>query len=449
MKAISLAVAPLLFCSILRAETSITIFNENFATVRTQLQLDLKKGVNEYKFTDIPTYIKPTSVKLKPVKETDKIIIYSQNYEYDLANTDKVLDKYLDKDIELIVKKGDVFSGMLKAFDSKSVMIQKAGSDEIFIVNKEEMQNINLAKMPENFYTKPTLRWLLYSDKSGKRDVELNYITDNIRWDAQYVAQLDKDEKRIDLSSWISLDNRSGKGYEDVKLKLMAGAPHLVRERPIYARDEVMALAAKGIPEEFGVVEKEFYEYHLYTVKQKVSINNNQQKQISLFDPTNVRVEKIFTYNCNTKGDVNTSIKFVNCKENGLGIPLPKGLVRIFKRDEEDDVEFIGEDEIAHSPKDEEIELKVGVAFDVKGEFKVLHTERISKKARKEEYQVELRNHKDEDITVEVTKRLGRDWEITESSQDYEKKDAFTVKFIVEVKANQSKVITFTVRFNY
>ncbi|RLC47021.1 MAG: hypothetical protein DRH57_04880 [Candidatus Cloacimonadota bacterium] len=448
MKTLFLTVISVLLCSLLLAETSITIFNENFATVRTKLQLDLKKGVNEYRFTDIPTYIKPTSVKLNPIKKTDKIIIYSQNYEYDLANTNKVLDKYLDKNIELIVKKGDVFSGILKAFDSNSVMIQKSGSDEIFIINKEEMQNINLAKMPENFYTKPTLRWLLYSDKSGKREVELNYITDNIKWDAQYVAQLNKDDNAIDLSSWISLDNRSGKRYEDVKLKLMAGAPHLVREKPVYARD-IMPLSAKGMPEEFGVTEKEFYEYYLYTVKQTVSINNNQQKQISLFDPTNVIVEKVFTYNCNPKGDINTSIKFVNSEKNGLGIPLPKGLVRIFKRDAEDDVEFIGEDEITHSPKDEEIELKVGVAFDVKGEFTVLHTERISKRARKEEYQVELRNHKDKDITIEVTKRLGRDWEITNASDDYEKKDAFTAKFIVKVKANQNKVINFTVRFNY
>jgi len=429
-------------------ETSITVYNQNFATVRTTLTIPLKKGENLFSYSNIPSAIEPTSVHLTPIKKSDKIVIALQNFEYDLANTQKILNKYLDKEIEIVVKNGDLFSGILKSFDNENIVIQRREDKGINMIHCGEIQNINLEKMPENFYTKPTLNWELISNKSGDCETKLSYITRNISWDAQYVAVLSSDDKKLNLSSWISLDNRSGKAYKQVDLKLMAGEVHLAPEaRPRYAEGLDMVTAKGGIPE---VVEKKFFEYHLYTVKnRKIDINNNQQKQISLFDPTDVAVEKIFRYNCNPSGDVNVLIKFKNKEEYGLGIPLPKGKVRIFKKESEDEEEFIGEDRIAHTPKNEEVELKVGTAFDIKGKFTTTLSERPTKNTRRETYEIELRNRKEEDVVIEVIKRLGRNWTIEKSDEKYEKKDAFTIQFNIQVPAEQEKKFSFTVLYKY
>ena len=429
------------------AQTSVTIYNQNFATVRTNLTIPLEKGINQYSLSDIPAAIEPTSVHLAPIKKSDKIVIALQNFEYDLANTSKILDKYLDREIEVVTKNGELFTGILKSFDNENIVIQKQDLG-INMVNRKEIQNINLEKMPENFYTKPTLNWELISNIKGDCRTKLSYITRNITWDAQYVGILSTDEKSLNLASWISLDNRCGKAFKNVDLKLMAGDVHLAGERPL-AVDGMRIMAEKGFaaPE---IVEEEFFEYHLYTVKnRKIDINNNQQKQISLFDPTDVSAEKIFRYNCNAAGNINVFIKFENKEEYGLGIPLPKGKVRIFKKGKEKESEFIGEDRISHTPKNEEIELKVGTAFDIKGKFTTTSSDRPTKKTRREVYEIELRNRKEEDVVIEAIKSLGRNWTIEKSDEEYVKKDAFTVKFEIEIPAEQTKKFSFTVLYKY
>ena len=433
------------------SQTSMTVYNQNFATVSTNLSIQLEKGENLFSFSDIPSAIEPTSVHLNPVKKSNKVIITLQNYEYDLANTLKILNKYLDKEIEIVVKNGDLFSGILKSFDFENIVIQRRDDKGINMIQREEIQNINLEKMPENFYTKPTLNWELISNKSGNCETKLSYITRNISWDAQYVAVLSPNEKSLNLSSWISLDNNSGKAYKQVDLKLMAGDVHLApepRSRSRYAEDlEMVRAKGLGVPE---VVEKEFFEYHLYTVKnRKIDINNNQQKQISLFDPTEVSIDKIFRYNCNTNGNVNVFIKFENKIEYGLGIPLPKGKVRIFKKESEDSEEFIGADRIDHTPKNEEVELKVGTAFDIKGECTKMSSERPTKNTKREVYQIEIRNQKDKDVTIEVLKNLGTNWTIEKSDEDYARKDANTLQFDITVPAEQKKKFSFTVLYKY
>ncbi|MGC9337484.1 MAG: DUF4139 domain-containing protein [Candidatus Cloacimonadia bacterium] len=431
------------------AETTMTVYNQNFATVRVPLVLSLQKGINQYSLADIPSAIEPTSVHLTPGRKSDKVIITMQNFEYDLANTNKILNKYLDQKIEVITKNNALHSGILKAFDATNIIIQQENASGITMVNQEEIQNINLERMPENFYTKPTLNWELLSNREGNFDVKLSYITRNISWNAQYVGVLSEDEKMLNLASWISLDNRSGKAYQDVNLKLMAGEVHLAPgyRPPVYTEEMRMVSDKGGAPE---VVEERFFEYHLYTVKERtLDINNNQQKQLSLFDPTEVNVKKVYTYNCNSEGDVDVSIKFQNTKENGLGIPLPAGRVRIFKKYSETDEEFIGEDTIDHIPEDEEVTLKVGTAFDIKADCTTTLSERPTKDTRRESYKIEIRNRKDEDINVEVLKYLGRNWEVERTDKEYEKKDAFTVKFDVSVPAKQTTEFSFTVLYKY
>ncbi|MBS3741932.1 MAG: DUF4139 domain-containing protein [Candidatus Cloacimonetes bacterium] len=445
-KIILISIIFILIYSFVVARTTMTVYNQNLATVKTNISLQLERGINTYSFANIPSAIQPTSVHLRPVDKSDELYINLQNYEYDLVSSSKILQKYIDKKISVATKQGDLFTGTLKSSDSNAIVIQ---SDKgIEIINRSEVQNIQLLKMPEDFYTKPTLNWELYSGQDGNCETELSYITRNISWNAQYVAVLTPDDKSLNLSSWISLDNNSGKSYEDVSLKLMAGEINLAEPKyPRYREQMDVAMASKGGP---PVEEKEFFEYHLYTVKQrKLDIKNNQQKQLTLFDPTDVDIKKTFHYNCNSKGKVDVLVTFVNKESAGLGIPLPKGKIRVFKDDEDGNSEFIGEDNIEHTPRNEELELQIGKAFDIKAEFTTLSQERPTTKSRKEKYEIELRNQKKEDVTVEVIKTLGGNWQIIDTEHKYSKEDANTVKFVVDVNAESKKKFTFTVLWRW
>ncbi len=440
----------LIFCTAILTATDMTVYNQNFATVRSEISITLQKGLNLYNYDDIPAAIQPTSVHLEPVKPSDKVVITQQNFEYDLANTSKILNKYLDKSISIITNNGDLYSGILKSFDYDTIVIENSMSG-IHMVNRDEIQTIDLAEMPKNFYTKPTLNWELLSNKSGDTPCKLSYITNGISWDAQYVGILDNDDKHLNLSSWISLNNNSGKAFEDVTLKLMAGDVNLATDYNQNYRGQVLLDAeAKGGFAAPEMTEKEFFEYHLYTLENKtVDINNNQQKQLSLFDPTDVNVTKIFRYNSNYGNDISVLISFKNDEKSGLGIPLPMGKLRIFKTQDNDAAEFVGEDNIEHTPRNEEVEITIGTAFDIKGECILAESTRPSQKSREEIYECEIRNQKKEPVTIEVTRSLGTNWTITKSDIDYTKKDAYTLEFQVDVPAEDKVNFDFTVLYKY
>ena len=438
-----------LVSTLLFASTDMTVYNQNFATVRSELSIMLQKGLNLYSYDDIPAAIQPTSVHLEPVKPSDKVVITLQNFEYDLANTDKILEKYLDKSIEVIVKSGELFSGVLKSFDYKTIVIQKADNG-INMISFDEVQNFNLEKMPENFFTKPTLHWELLSNKSGETACRMSYITNNVSWDAQYVGILDNDDENLNLSSWISLKNNSGKAFKDVTLKLMAGDVNLAPDYQNITRELSFKADGFGGYPEPEITEKEFFEYHLYTLENKtVDINNNQQKQLSLFDPSDVNVSKIYRYNTNYGNDISVLIGFKNDEKSGLGIPLPMGKIRIFKTQDSDAAEFVGEDHIEHTPRNEEVEVTIGTAFDIKGECILAESNRPSQKSREEKYECEIRNQKEESVTIEVTRSLGTNWTITKSDISYIKKDAYTVEFQVKVPAEDKVNFDFTVLYKY
>lgn len=431
------------------AATDMTVYNQNFATVRNELSIVLQKGLNLYNFDDIPSAIQPTSVHLEPVHSSDKVVITLQNFEYDLANTNKILNKYLDKSISIVTVSGDLYSGILKSFDYDTIVIEDSMSG-IHMINRKEIQTVDLAEMPKNFYTKPTLNWELFSNKTGETPCKLSYITNGISWDAQYVGILDNDDETLNLSSWISLSNNSGKAFKDVILKLMAGDVNLAPEYPTVMREMAMKADGFGAYEEPEITEKEFFEYHLYTLENKVvDINNNQQKQLSLFDPTDVNVEKVYRYNANSGNDITVLIIFKNDEKSGLGIPLPMGKVRIFKTQEDGVAEFVGEDNIEHTPRNEKVEMTIGTAFDIKGKCTLMDTKRPSQKSREETYECEIRNQKDEPVTVEVTKNLGTNWSITSSDISYTKKDAYTAEFGVKVPAEDKVTFNFTVLYKY
>ncbi len=427
-------------------DVSVTIYNNNLGVIHETRQLDFKKGMGRVSFVDVPSLIDPTSVGFELVDKTKSAVILEQNYAYDLVSPEKVYAKYIDKNIDLFDKQGDIFSGTLLSF-ANGAFVLKDRSGKIQIVRLEQVVNANFPELPEGLITRPTLFWLYNSDFSGTADCRVSYQTGGMSWTAEYVGILSEDEKALNLTGWSSINNQSGATYKDATLKLIAGDIHrAVQERPS-RKLGAMGVETALLAPSAGFEEKEFFEYHLYTLPRRATVADNEIKQIALFDPASTTVDKEYYYQPDQNNKkVKVTIEFKNAKENGLGIPLPAGRTRVFKADSDGSMILLGEDKIDHTPKDEEVKLTIGYAFDISAEENVIDYQKISSNVDEQTYQIELRNHKKEDISINVEKKLYGDWKITNSSHEYEKKDASTVKFEIPVKADAKATLTYTVR---
>lgn len=433
-----------LVAAALADDVAITVYNQNLALVKEGRTLDLQKGVNRLNMTDVAAYIDPTSVHFR-LRSNDRVDLLEQNFQYDLVSADKVLQKYLGETIDVVLKNGDVVSGTYLSSSSGYLVLQLNGG-AVRLINQQEMLSVTAPKLPEGLIVVPTLQWLLSSDVAGKRDAEISYLTGNISWHAEYIALLDKDDKNLRLSGWVSLDNRSGKTYNDAKLKLVAGDINRVQQRPLAKGMDDRVMMAESAP---GFEEKAFFEYHLYTLGRPTTIANNETKQVSLFDPASTPITKIYRYDAFQGGnDVKVLVTFKNSEAGGLGMPLPAGKVRLTKLDSDGSEEFLGEDQIDHKPRNEDVELRVGNAFDIVAETAVVDSRRISDRVREETTEIKLRNRKTEAVTINVRYNLWGDWQILETNFEAVKKNAQLIEFNVPAKADTETVLRFRVRFN-
>ncbi len=467
-----------------REKVELTVYNNNLGLVKEERAVNLPKGISELRVTDVASRIDATSVHFKSLTDPDGCFVLEQNYEYDLIGRNKLLEKYIDKEIILERTEGSTekieaqVQKDLKATRETSPKIERIRAtllsikdgmvvrigDEIFL---NPSGRVILPALPEGLITKPTLMWQISNKREGKHNIELSYLTSGINWKADYTAIIKKDDRLLDLSSWVTINNQSGATYPDAKLKLMAGEVHRIAERE--RRDVVYKMASMEAPTS-GFKEKPFFEYHLYTLSRPSTIKDNQIKQIELISPREIASQKLYFYDgigpsvigrldcrnsrftvvCNKK--VNVMLEFTNSKENNLGIPLPAGKIRLYKEDPEDKgLEFIGEDRIDHTPKDEKVRLYVGNAFDIVGEHIQTDIKKIANNVWEESFKIKLRNHKDKKVEVRVMEHLyrWREWQIVQKSQDYEKLDARTVQFLVKVPANKEKILTYTVRYTW
>jgi hypothetical protein len=313
---------------------------------------------------------------------------------------------------------------------------------------------ISVGSLPEGLITKPTLIWMVNSNSSGKQDVEISYQTSGMNWHAEYVVVLNEDDTKLDLNSWVSVENKSGSTYKNAKLKLVAGDVNLVKNNYYNQQENDRVYAAKSIQREDQFNEKQFFEYHIYDLQRKTTLANNETKQISLFEAADVKAEKKYYYGnrsgyyggSNQKGKVSVIVEFKNSEANNLSKPMPKGKVRVYKSDG-DAFEFIGEDMIDHTPKKEKVKLKIGEAFDIVVEDVQAENRKITNKVYEQSYEVTITNRKNEDIIVDVERMMGFNWEILSSSLKYEKKDSERILFKVPVKANTKTVLKYKVRY--
>ncbi len=437
--------AAILLAGPLAAEVSVTVYNGNLGVIREVRSLSFDKGTGKVSFTDVPSQIDPTSVGFELIDSKKSVSILEQNYAYDLVSPEKIYTKYIDKEIDIIDKQGQIFTGTLLSFSGGSAVL-KDNSGKIQIIQMSQIVNVDFPELPEGLITRPTLFWLYSSDFSGEAKCNVSYQTGGLGWTAEYVGILSEDEKSLGWTGWSSITNNSGATYQDAKLKLVAGDINRAPKQrgmgvPEYNR--LTMSAAKGASFE----EKEFFEYHLYTLPRVATIADKEIKQITLFNPASTDVEKEYYYEPE-KNDkkVRVALKFENSKVSGLGIPLPAGRARIFKADSDGSMILLGEDRIDHTPKDEDVKLTVGFAFDITAEQKIANYERLSDRVEEKTFSIELRNHKDENVTIIVDKKLYGDWEIKNQSHNFDKKDANTIQLKIPVLANGKEEVTFTVR---
>lgn len=433
---------------------SITIYNDNLGLVKDVRSVDLKSGVQNLWFEGVAGQIDATSVHIRSVDAPNALRVLEQNFEYDLISPDKLMEKYVGQPVEIINTHADGGTETTKAtlVGIQNGYVYQLENGKIAI---NPPGHVVLPALPSGLISKPSLVWMLDASKT-KQTVEASYLTGGIGWKADYVAVLSADDSKLDLSGWVTINNTSGTTYHDAQLKLVAG--NVNRVRPEYRDmvvDNAMPMAAAKSAPQFA--EESFFEYHLYTLERKATIADNQTKQIELLSAENAKTKKSFVVSPQQsywyyqaqdieKPKVGVYISVENSKKNQMGMPLPKGVVRVYKQDKQGALQFIGEDSIDHTPEDETIRVKMGDAFDVVAErvqtsFEVVSSGHLYRSA----YKVTLRNHKDENITVSVVDMLPGDWTITQSSHKYEKETANRVRFDVPVAAKGNAELTYTV----
>ncbi len=427
-------------------DLAVTVYNSNLGVISETRTLEFNKGIGKLAFRDVPSQIDASSVRFEILDKGKNASILEQNYAFDLVSPDQLYSKYVDNQIELIDKDGRLYVGKLLAYGNGAVTLTDKDG-KVKIISLANIAEVDFPLLPEGLITRPTLFWLYDSDVSGSLDCRVGYQTSGMNWSAEYVGLLNKDESELSLSGWASINNTSGKTYQDAMLKLIAGDIQRATEDSWQSERIQLASVAPGA-KKAGFEEKAFFEYHMYTLPRQATLANKEIKQISLFDPATAKVAKVYLYrpDRNAKG-VSVNVELVNSTAAGLGMPLPAGRVRMFKADDDGSLILLGEDNIEHTPKDEKITLTVGEAFDVVGEFATTEITRVSKTVEERRFEIELRNRKSEDVTVKVEKNLWGYWEVVDSTQPYEQKDANTIIFNLPVAAESTAKITLTVRF--
>jgi len=442
-----------------QTDLNITVYNSNIALVRDVRNLTLPGGTFRLKFMDIAATVNPATVHFRSLTEPEKLGVIEQNYEYDLLEPAKLLHKYVGKEVTLVRAYQD--NGTTKREEIKALLLSdnngpvwKIGND---ILTGLYAESYRFPEVPANLYDRPTLLMSLENSGTRKQQIEASYLANNLAWNADYVLTVARDDKSADLDGWVTIVNNSGTAFRNAHLQLVAGELNRVQPpapAPMAAREMAVNKAAAA-----QFQQEAFSEYHLYTLGRKTSVEDKETKQISLLQGSLVPVEKIFVVNGQSyyyrnqqtpgaplKDPVMVYYKFRNEEKNGLGIPLPSGNVRVYQKDSKGGLLFAGEDRIDHTPKDEDISIHIGNAFDIVAEHKQTDYKHIDTHTWEFEFEVLLRNHKDNPVVVQVNEPIGGDWEMLSSTYKFNKTAAFAAQFLVPVAKDGTSVLKYRVR---
>jgi hypothetical protein len=447
-----------------RQSVNITVYNSNLGLVRETRRLTLPSGRTALRFADVTAQIRPETVHLLSLTAPSALRILEQNYQYDLLNPAKLLDKFVGREITLVLRR---YQNNTESFEPVQATLLSNNGGQVWringqiVINPTNISEMRFPDLPKNLVATPTLVWDIENTNTATQTVEASYLTNGMNWRSDYVLLINADDTKGDLQGWVTLTNASGASFEDARLQLVAGDVNRVSEQQNYAI--AGAMARKASMEEAQFQEQGFFEYHLYTLQRPATIRDNETKQVSLLEAAGFDVKKEFVLNgqryyytgYNNPGQaikekVGVYMQFRNSQQNKLGMPLPAGTIRLYKKDDKGNQQFIGEDKIDHTPKDEDVRVKVGDAFDIVAErkqtdFKVLASGHLYEYA----YEIKIRNHKDGPVNVIVNEPIGGDWEMVASTFEAKKTAAFAAQFSVPVAKDGEATLSYRVRVKY
>ena len=437
-----------------QTDVMVTVYNGNLGLVKDVRQAQFPSGIHEIQYGDVASLIDPTSVHLKSLTDASALRILEQNYEYDLLSSDKLMEKYVGKIVRLYQSDGTYHEAKL---------LSTAGP--IFEINGQIHIGHNgrlvLPSLPDNLVAKPTLVWLLRNQTPAPQRVQASYLTRGLNWKADYVMVVDASETKSDLTGWVTIDNKSGATYTNAALKLVAGDIHRAEDRRVPRALELASKAASMADASRDFQSEGFFEYHLYTLDGRTTLKDNQTKQLTLMAANGVAVQKQLIYYgaqeyyrtsygmpmSNQKVGVYLQLK--NSADQRLGVPLPKGKIRVYKADASGSQQLVGEDWIDHTPKDETLKLKMGEAFDVVGERTQKEWRKIGSNLYEVEWEIALRNHKKDDQTVTVIEPVPGDWQVITATHAWEKPEAHTLRFTIPVPKEGAAKLGYRVRLRF
>ncbi len=482
------------------SQPSLTIYNQNFAVVRQQLPLDLKSGENQVNVNDITMHLEPDSVILRDPTGKHALQVLEQNYRADPVSQSLLLSLYEGKTIDFEVGRAQGFETIkgkvirsgyvphnesaMSLYGQQYYQSQMNAASEQPIIEVDGQLRFSLPGTPifpaltDDSILKPRLEWLLATDKAGKFPAEFSYVTGGMTWQADYNIVAPEKGDLVDIVGWVTMDNQTGKTFQNARIKLMAGDVNKIQQAGMNGRnyDRMVAVAAAAAAYGPPVTEKTFDEYHLYTLERTTTLRDRETKQVEFIRAAGVGTKQIYIYDGvkidgnryngwnwdNIRNDhsygteSNPKIwvmrEFRNSDANHLGMPLPKGRVRFYRRNDDGQIEFTGENTIEHTPRDETVRIYTGNAFDLTGERR--RSDYIvdnNKRTATESFEIKIRNHKKEPVDVRVVEHLYRavSWDIASSSAEYKKTDSHTIEFPVTIAPDEEKTITYTAHYNW
>lgn len=449
--------------------TEVTVYNQGFGFIKEVRQFNLRQGPQQVTVENVASLIEPNSVSIRSLTDAGSFEVLEQNYQFDLISPLAILNKAVGSNVRFIrvlpngAKEtlsgtlissptavvggqdgGQTFNGMVIRTDDGRIVLNPTGEIEV-------------SSLPAGLISKPTLLWEIDAARAGANNVELSYLTQGMSWKSDYVLTLDG-LGTADFRGWVTMTNNSGATFEGAKLKLLAGDVQRAQPPRAAGRGGVEMMAESRMDK--GFQEEGLFEYHLYTLQRPTTLRNKEMKQISLLEGHGLKVTKKLILDSMmgfgtyypSEGAVGTGtikpqvrVEFKNSVEDGLGMPLPMGSVKVYQRDKSGSVQMLGEDNIEHTPKDESVSLVVGRSFDVVGERKRTNFQRLSSNAFRETFEIEVRNRKDTSETVHLLERHYGDWRVSEKNAEFIKLDSNTMQFVLLLKAGESKKVIYTV----
>jgi hypothetical protein len=446
-------------------EVAVTIYNENLALVKDKRTLTLPKGENTLAFREVSGRMRPETALLQSNSQQEDIVVIEQNFDFDLLTPQKLLEKYVGRTIGIVKTHpttGEETVEEAAVLSSNNGVVLRVGDR---IETGVSGGRLIFPDVPDNLRDKPTLVMQLVSKTDRPQDLELSYLTGGLGWQADYVAELNSDESKLNLLGWVTLTNTSGTSYNNARLQLVAGDVHQVQ--PIFEKrtrgEMVDVMYAAQAPK---MAQESLFEYHLYTLDRPTNILENQTKQVALLQAENISSSKEYLlkgqdyYYRSKAGDLGSKIKvavylsYENSKAENLGMPLPKGIIRVYKQDSSGSVQFVGEDRIDHTPENETVRLKLGNAFDITADKKQTDFKKLAGSSAynyiyESSYRIELKNGKDEDIAVRVVEPMPGDWDILSESLPHKKISSSEAEWLVRVPAKGSSELLYRIKVKF